>query len=157
MSLRDYSKAKSYCLRLIKFRVRSEYEIRGKLKNKDYAEGTIDQAIDFLKKCALLDDVLFAKLWVTSRVKKPLGLRRLAFELKQKGISPEIIETSLESLKDEYSEEKVLQGLVDVKLAKMKNLEPEKIKARLYGYFLRKGFSQGYLIEILNKKVKTSF
>jgi len=157
MSSEDLSKAKSYCLRLIKFRVRSEYEIREKLKNKDYAQSAIDGAIDFLKKCALLDDVLFAKLWVTSRVKKPLGLRRLAFELKQKGISPEIIEASLESLKDEYSEEKVLEELVDAKLKKMKNLESEKVKARLYGYLSRKGFSQGNIIEILNKRIKTSF
>ncbi len=149
----DLSSAKAYALRLIKFRPRSEKEIVDKLKNKGYGSETIEELIAYLKKTRLLDDALFAKLWVEGRVKRFLGLARLRYELKQKGIEPEIIESVLGGLAEDYNEEKIVEEIVIRKIKKMEGIAPEKIKSRLYGFLIRRGYPKHAVIEALLKYV----
>ena len=157
MPSEDVSRAKSCCLQLIKFRLRSEHEIREKLKDKDFSLKVIEEAVVFLKKSGLLDDRLFARLWVSSRLNKPYGARRLRFELKKKGIAPSLIEEALEPFKDESASKKILEEFVERKIKKLKGLPPEKAKARLYSLLMRRGFSQGDILDTIHKKFKSSF
>lgn len=138
---RSLPRARDYVLRLFKIRMRSEKEVRDKLKLKQYEADVIENTVLFLKKACLLDDALFAKLWVASRLKKPLGLRRLGFELKVKGVPQEAIDEALTNVQKDYDEGSVLQGLIQVKMKKMKDLAPDKRKARLYAWLLRRGYS----------------
>ena len=154
MSVQSLSKAKNYALRLIKFRLRSEKEIRDRLKQKDFSPEMIDQTADFLKRAGFLDDALFARLWVSSRIKKPLGPKRLSYELKVKGIDKRVIEETLAASQKEYAPEKAIADIISLKLKKMQGLAPEKIKARLYGLLLRRGFPQDLVIEALNAVLK---
>ena len=156
MPLEDLTKARAYAFRLIKFRLRSEQEIRERLKRKDFARTAIDATVDFLKKAGLLDDALFARLWAASRLKKPLSLRSVHYELKQKGIALHLIEETLKSYKEDYREEEVIQALIGTRLKKMKHLSQEKIKARLYGFLLRRGYGQSLVIDALNKALSSS-
>ena len=151
--LQDIASAKNYCLRLIKFRARSEKEIREKLRRKDYDAEIIDAVISSLKRVKLLDDVLFAKLWVQSRIKRSIGLNRLAYELKQKGIDKSTIDEALQRAGENYDEKDVVLEIVRHKLGKMKNIPPEKAKSRLYGFLLRRGFSKNIVIETLIKEI----
>ena len=151
--LQDIASAKNYCLRLIKFRARSEKEIREKLRRKDYDAEIIDAVISSLKRVKLLDDVLFAKLWVESRIKRSLGLNRLAYELKQKGIDKSTIDEALQRAGENYDEKDVVLEIVRHKLEKMKNILPEKAKSRLYGFLLRRGFPKNIVIEALIKEI----
>lgn len=154
MPAKDLSQARNYSLRLIKFRVRSEKEVRDKLKQKGFSPEVIDQAVDFLKKVQLLDDALFARLWVSSRIKKPLGARRLNYELKAKGIDKRIIEETLTEAQKEYGEEKAIADIIQLKLKKFKGLPREKIKARLYGLLLRRGYSAALVMDALEGALK---
>ena len=88
---KDLSSAKKACFRLIKFRPRSEYELRTRLLQKGFEKEVIDGAITAISKIGLVDDLAFARMWTESRLKKPLGLNRIYFELKQKGVGKEII------------------------------------------------------------------
>lgn len=148
---RDAAGAKNYALRLIKIRLRSEKEIRDKLKTKEYSLQVIEEVVDFLKKINLLDDGLFAKLWVESRIKRPLGLARLKYELKLKGIDKGIIEEAINRVKENYDEETVIGDVVRNKVKRMKGLPAEKIKARLFGFLLRKGYSRDLVFDALKK------
>jgi regulatory protein len=141
MAERSLPKARDYALRLFKIRMRSEKEVRDKLKLKKYEADVIDKTVEFLKKAYLLDDALFARLWVASRLKKPMGLRRLEFELKLKGVPREDIDEALANAQKDYDEGSVLQGLIQAKMKKMKTLAPDKKKARLYAWLLRRGYS----------------
>ena len=145
--------AKSYALRLIKFRLRSERELAEKLERKSYPAETIDAVVFSLKKARLLDDALFAKLWAESRLKRSYGLARLAYELKQKGIDKDIIEETLKDLRQNYSEEETVLRVVRHKIEKMKNLAPEKIRARLYGFLLRRGYPSNIVIHVLLNEI----
>ncbi|HAJ56884.1 MAG TPA: RecX family transcriptional regulator [Candidatus Omnitrophica bacterium] len=147
----DLSKARNCALRLIKFRLRSEKEVRDKLKEKGFAAETIDTAVDFLKKTGLLDDTLFARLWVESRIKRPLGLARLRLELKKKGIDKGVIEPVLEAASANYSEEEAVKNIIDMKIKKMRGLDPVKAKRRLYGFLLRRGYPYGLVMDALKE------
>jgi len=149
----DITAAKNYCLRLMKFRLRSEKEIREKLRQKDYDSEIIDAVVVFLKKAKLLNDVLFAKLWVESRIKRFLGLSRLAYELKEKGIDKSVVDEALQRARENYDEKAAVLEIIRHKLGKMKNIPPEKVKSRLYGFLLRRGFPKNIVIETLIKEI----
>jgi regulatory protein len=148
---REAAAAKNYALRLIKIRLRSEKEIRDKFKTKEYSTEAVEEVVDFLKKIKLIDDRLFAKLWVESRIKRPLGLSRLKYELKIKGVDKGLIEEAIDRVKENYDEGAAITEVVRNKVKRMKGLPAEKIKARLFGFLLRKGYSRDLVFDAIKK------
>jgi len=144
-----FQKAKQYCFLLLKFRMRSVKEIFERLRSKKFDDEVIGRTISFLKQKGLLDDAAFARAWIESRISKPLGFARLKRELIAKGIDVKIIDKTIAELKNNYSEEAVVLELAKERLAKSHDAPPEKAKKRLYGYLLRRGFSPGIVIEVL--------
>lgn len=137
---------------LLKFRPRSERELEGRLGKKKFSVSVIRETLEFLKDKRFIDDAAFAKIWVESRIKKPLGLRRLRQELQAKGIDKGIIEGQLSEIKKNYQEEAIVRELIGGKLKKLKGIEPQKAKMRIYGYLLRRGFSPEVIIDLLNQR-----
>lgn len=136
---------------LLKFRLRSEQELYQRLKKKKFSEEIIKETLTFLKERGFIDDRLFAKTWIESRLKRPLGLRRLKQELNLKGINKEIIEDRISEVKSWYQEQDVVRGLALAQFAKLKNIEPAKARRRIYGYLLRRGFSPEIIIDAINQ------
>lgn len=145
----DITKAKRIIFQLLKFRARSRKEIEDRLKKKKFTREAISSVIDYFDKLDLINDEEFAAGWMKSRLRKPLGLRRIYFELKQKGITEEIIEQLKDNIKDSYNEYEVVTDLAKSKLNKLKNIELDKAKSRIYRYLLSRGFS----IDVINEVV----
>ncbi len=144
-------KAKDYAFLLLKFRPRSEAEICERLKKKKFDEKTIKETLSFLKEKNFIDDTQFTKAWIESRLKRPLGIRRIVLELKSKGIKNVVIDNQLEELKKNYSEEKIVNDIAQKKFAKLKNIEPDKAKRRILSYLLRRGFSPKVVFEVIDQ------
>lgn len=144
-------KAKSDALRLLSFRPRSVEELRRRLRLKKYPEELVERVLDLLKKQRLLDDESFAKLFAHSRVfSRPSGKRQLEFELKQKGLSKEVVSKAMTELAG-YDEHEAARGLVYGRFQKMKGLPREKKKARLFAFLRRRGFETGVVLDVLSK------
>jgi regulatory protein len=143
-------KARNYAFYLLKFRSRSEKEIFQRLKRKKFDPALIEQTVAFLKEKGFVNDADFARSWIDSRIKKPLGLRKLKEELRLKGIDNEIINNQLERIKKDYSEEAVVRQVAQERFAKSKAIEPQKAKRRIFAYLLRHGFSPEVVIDALN-------
>ncbi len=150
----ELQRAKNYAFLLLKFRLRSEKEIYQRLKKKKFPEGIIQETLFFLRDKKFIDDNFFAKTWIESRLKKPLGLRRIKIELRQKGIDKEIIDSQLSEIKKGYSEQEIVIKTAQQRLNKLKGIEPIKAKSRVYGYLLRRGFSPEVIIDTINQ-IKT--
>lgn len=144
-------KAKNYCFLLLKFRLRSEKELYSRLKKKEFSDEIIKSALSFLKERRFIDDNYFAQAWIESRIKKPLGIRRLREELKIKGIDKEIIDSQIQDLKKEYREEDVVTRLAKERIHKLKGIEPQKAKRRILGYLLRRGFSADIVMDVISQ------
>ena len=144
-------KAKHYAFLLLKFRLRSEYELYQRLKKKKFADSVIKQVLLFLKQRGFIDDSAFASAWIRGRISRPLGLRRLKQELRAKGIDKEIIEDQFEQLKNSYSEKTVVNELAAKKMEKLKEVDSLKAKRRIYAFLLRRGFSPDLAMEAVNR------
>lgn len=144
-------KAKNYAFLLLKFRPRSEKELYQRLKKKKFEECIVKETLAFLKDKDFINDVYFAKAWSESRLKRPLGLRRIKEELKIKGIDREVINSQIEEIKNNYSEEVIVANIARERANRLKNIEPQKAKRRLFAYLVRRGFSPEIVVDVLNK------
>ena len=143
-------KARNYAFYLLKFRPRSEDEIYQRLKRKKFDQAVIRQTLSFLKDRGFINDEDFARAWVESRIKKPLGLRKLTQELRLKGIDKEIIDRQIGRIKKDYSEEEIVLKLARARFDKCNGIEPLKAKRRIFAYLLRHGFSPEVVIDAVN-------
>lgn len=144
-------KARNYAFLLLKFRPRSEKEICLRLRKKKFTTETIDKTLSFLKDKGFINDGDFARAWVEARLKKPFGIRRISQELRLKGIDRPLIDCQIDRIKQAYPEKEIVSKIVLKKLKAMKGVAPDKIKRRVYGYLLRRGFSPDIVIETLSK------
>jgi regulatory protein len=129
-------KAYDRALNLISHRLRSEWELRDYLKRKDYDEDVQEATVSRLRDRGYINDAEFARRWVENRrLLKATSKRRLAQELRQKRISDEIINQTLEA--DETDELEVLKDLVERKRKQTKYQDDLK----LMQYLARQGFS----------------
>ena len=145
------TKAKADVFRLLRIRLRSEREIRAKLKEKKYEPAIIDEVVEYFKGIEQIDDRRFAKGWIASRTLKPFGLSRIKSELIQKGIARDTIEEELEKAAVNFSEEDAVLALAKKRAAKYAGVDPTKRKQRVYGYLLRRGFSPGSVMKALHR------
>ncbi len=144
-------KAKEYAFLLLKYRLRSEKELSARLKRKNFPEEIIRQTISFLKEKSFLDDDVFTRAWISSRLKRPFGLRRITQELKAKGIAQEIIARQVSRIDKDYSEPEVIRKLAQKRFAAVKSGEPFKVKRKVYAYLVRRGFSPDAVYDIISQ------
>lgn len=147
--LNSPEKARAYAFLLLKFRLRSEAELKARLKQKGFSEELSQDTVNFLKDKDFIDDRVFARAWVAARLKRPLGIRRIKQELIAKGLDKGIIEGSLLQAKKDYSEDQVASQLAQERFSRLGNIEPQKAKARVYAYLLRRGFSPDIVSDIV--------
>lgn len=147
----EFEKAKNYAFLLFKFRPRSEKELSQRLKNKKFDDRTIKDIVRFLKEKVFLDDSSFARAWIESRLKKPFGLRRIRQELKLKGIDEQIITSHIAAAKKDYSEEEIVKKITKEKFSKVRNLEVDKAKRRIFSYLIRRGFSPDVVMDAIRQ------
>jgi len=143
--------AKEYAFLLLKFRLRSEAELLARLKQKGFSQALSQETVNFLKDKEFIDDRVFARGWVASRLKRPYGLRKIKQELMQKGLDKEVIEGSLSSIKEDYNESQIVSQLAQQRFSRLKGIEPLKAKMRVYAYLIRRGFAVDVVGEIVKK------
>lgn len=146
----SFAKARDYAFFLLKFRLRSVNELAQRLRLKKIPAETIKEVLSFLKEKRFIDDNVFAKAWVNSRLKKPFGMRRIKQELRQKGVDKEIIEAQTAKPQG-YSESQTVLDLAKGRLNKSKGIDPVSAKRRVYAYLARRGFSPEVIIDTLNQ------
>lgn len=125
-------------LALLEFRDRTEWELRQKLKEREYSAEEIDETVLFLKEYRYLDDEAYVGRYIRSCAARK-SRRQIRADLEHKGVSREIIDLQLqEKTVDEDSQiRKLLQkkGYVPGK-----RLEPTEYR-RIMGALGRRGFS----------------
>ena len=144
-------KAKDTIFRLLKFRPRSEKEIRDRLNNKNFQKENIDGAIQYFKDLQLIDDRQFARNWISSRLQRPFGPNRIRFELKEKGIHADILQEELKSATSNFPEEEIVLALAKKRASLYKDIEKNKIEQRVYNYLVRRGFNNRAILKAIKQ------
>ncbi len=149
-----YNKA----LKFLSYRPRSEKEVRDKLLKVKVPEDLINKIIKKLKDYKFLDDLEFAKIFTRERsLLKLKPARVIKFELKQKGISKDIIEEVFTGSKEEEKDLEKAKEIIQKKIERYKGLDSFKIREKLSRFLVSKGFDydtiKEAIDEILTKKV----
>lgn len=104
--------AGSAALNLLSYRARSTRELREKLEEKGFEPSEIKKTIDWLTGAGYLNDEDFARERAGSRLRNMnWGTVKIAFELKTKGISPEIITRVLDEVDEDMEKEAAEKAL----------------------------------------------
>jgi regulatory protein len=148
---REFQQAQKTVWRLLKIRGRSEQEIIGRLKRKNFADDVITQTLGYFKDLGFINDQRFARDWINARLNRPFGLSRIRYELKHKGLAADIIKDELDRAAGEHDELDVLRKLVKQRKRQYEGIEPAKAKQRLVGYLSRKGFSIGNILKVIRE------
>jgi regulatory protein len=131
-------KAYQHAVRFLSFRSRSQMEVENHLRSKDYAPDVISQTIERLTHEQVLDDEAFVRFWLEDRERfRPRGERGLRYELRQKGIADEVIDTVLADL----DEDQLAWAAVEPKLRQWQQLDEANLKKKIFGFLSRRGFA----------------
>ena len=142
----EYGKWFDKTLNLLRFRLRSEWELRDYLKRKDAPPEVIDKILNKLSINGYVNDEQFAKRWVENRrLLKATSRRKLMMELKLKRIPADIIDAALADDKEQTDEREVLRQLISKKQARY----PDKMK--LMQYLARQGYNYDDIKSVLNE------
>ena len=141
-------KARDRALRFLSYRPRSEAEMRRYLQNKGVPKPVEEEVIRRLTAVGLLDDLAFARYWVENRETfKPRSLRMLRYELRQKGLSEEVIAQALEGLDEEES----AYRLAVQRGRRLIRLDHQTFRRKLGDYLARRGFPYEIVNPILER------
>ena len=98
-------RAKLQAYRLLAYRNQTSSELRDRLQRRGYTLAIIDAVMHQLVSDGYLDDRKLALDWARYRLQtKPLGRRRLAWELRRRGIASEAVEEVLGEVYAEFDE-----------------------------------------------------
>jgi len=117
-------------LRFLEVRSRSVAEVRRRLITAGYRPELVEGAIERLLELGMLDDEVFARLWVESRDRaRPRGEHALIIELRQKGIDATIITATLKARREvavRWEDAPALDG----EPASSTSISPDEVSAR---------------------------
>jgi regulatory protein len=134
----ERDKAYHQAVRFLGFRARSQQELVRYLQAKGYASVVVTDTIDRLLEEQYLDDEAFARFWLANRERfRPRSQQALRYELRQKGIANEVIETALADV----DEANLAWTAVEQKLARWQGLSEEDFRKKVLGFLSRRGFT----------------
>ena len=136
----EFQKTWDKLLRFAMVRPRSEKEVNNWFHRKEVHPSLFPKLLQKLKHLDLLDDNKFAKWWVGQRLAfRKKSRRAIEMELRQKGISKEIINSTFEETP--VNEEQMAKDLLAKKAYKWEKLDPRIKKQKISQYLVGKGFS----------------
>lgn len=132
------NKAYNHAIYFLGFRSRSQSEIADYLRGKKYPPEVITETMDRLVREEYLSDESFARMWVADRERfRPRSRRALRYELRQKGVSDDVIENVLADI----DEDELAWRAIEAKLRQWKHLDEPHFKKKALGFLSRRGFN----------------
>ena len=143
-------RAKQKAMALLKRSDRTEKELRIKLKQSEYPEMAIDEAVSYVMKYGYVDDERYLENYVFYK-KGQKSLRVIEMELQQKGLSKEQIREQIE--KEEINDGEAIQKAIRKKIGAKSGLSYEETQ-KVAAYLYRKGFKEEDIRKYLWNRVE---
>lgn len=148
-----FAKARDKALKLLGLRARSRKEIYDKLK-PDYSEEVIERVISLLEKYGYLNDEAFAKAYSNDKFKaKGWSKKRIAHELRLKGVSIDIITKILE--KSDFDTASVLDKLLEKRLKGKIDIDYSE-KQKQFNHLASKGYDFDEVKDAIERYIKNN-
>ncbi|MDI6743478.1 MAG: regulatory protein RecX [Smithella sp.] len=153
MKALDLEAAKQKAFRLLSLRPHSEKELEKKLREKGFPAVVIKETLEKLHDLKYLNDASFANQWTRNLVVNKLwGNRKVIASLREKGVAAELIDSSIETAREELPEEEAIETLIKKKTAKRKTSALDfKEKQKIFQSLMGRGFPPGLILNKLGK------
>ena len=124
------------------YRPRSEFEIKERLRRRGFDDNTIESVISKLREQGLVDDAVFARFWQENRDSfSPRSQWLTKLELRQKGVTDDIIAQVIDAIDDEDSAYRAALS----KAQRLSQVDYQSFRRRLGEYLKRRGFGYGVI------------
>ena len=151
----EYLYAKKSSFDLLSYRLRSEREIKDKLKTKKVSSKTIDRTIEHLRELGLLNDEEFARQLIQNYISgKPKGKTFIKQKLFSKGISREISEKILNEIFENIDEKQIITGLFKKYCKKLQKSDKIEKKRKIFAYLAGKGFDFDVINQVIHENLE---
>jgi regulatory protein len=153
----DQQQAYLDAIRLLSFRLRSEYELKARLMQKNYEPQTIADTLDRLRREQYIDDSLFAEQLTQERVhSQKKGRNWIKQELQHKGLKPEHITSAMELI-DEQTEFSNAYALVHKKYGAglSPDADVQNIKRKAFAFLQRRGYGSSVVTRVMREFTKS--
>jgi len=148
----DYFKAKDAAFKFLEKTMKTESQLRDKLLEKEFDQVTIDRVVLMLEEYKLLDDHKYALQFLTEKL-RTRGLKKVSYELHQKGISKEVLDEVLETMDTGSIEEESCGKLAEKKFREIqkKEVDSYKQKNKLYAFLAGKGYDYETINSVIRR------
>ncbi len=144
-------------MRLLRYRPRSVAEAQKRLKLLGFQEREVEEVLHKAERAGLLDDDVFARLWVEDRLlHHPLSRRAVRLELTDKGIDPQIITATIEHLYPEEKERSIAVQLARARFARYRGVNRDRRMQRTVSFLTRRGFSFSLAVNTVRALIEES-
>ena len=143
---------KELSFRFLSNRMHSVAELKKKLLFKKFSAENIDLVLSDLSELNHLNDSKFAETFAHEKIQyKKFGLMKVKAELIRKGISKDIIESTLEKFTDQENFTANALQIAKKKLASSQynKLDVKKKKEKLFRFLMTKGYSPETIKNVL--------
>ena len=156
---REYGRAEGKAFRLLTLRAHSEKELRAKLHAGGFADVVVERVMGRCRELGYLNDELFARQRArVLAVSRLAGDRRIAFDLRERGIDAGLSARVIAEVRGELGEEEAATRLLRKKIRGRPVASlTEREKAGLARSLMGKGFPTGLILKILKKTEEEGF
>ncbi|HWH28894.1 MAG TPA: regulatory protein RecX [Mycobacteriales bacterium] len=145
------SVARQICLSQLEHAPRTRAELAATLSDRGVPDDVADAVLGRFAEVGLIDDALFAQMWVSSRHRgKGLAGRALSQELRRKGVDDDVARAAVDAI-DREQEAATARALVDRRLRSSRGQPTDARIRRLAGMLARKGYSAGLAYRVVKE------
>lgn len=144
-------RAKLRCMNLLQTRDYTKRQLEDKLRQGEYPQACIEEAIAYVESYGYIDDERYAKDYIEYHIQMR-SKARIEMDLQRKGITKETIRAAFDKLADmgmEQDEDAMIRELL-----RKKNYcadeSTDREKQKMYGYLCRRGFSSESIFKALS-------
>ncbi len=145
-------KARTQAIRLLKFRPRSEAELKQRLVQKGVPEPEALSLVQEFKQKGFVDDAKLARYLVTQQMLvKPVGRRMLLSRLKSRGVDAGLAQKAVEQGTEGRDELELARQTALSRFERLRDLPRETADRRLFGFLSRRGFSGDVVYKVIRE------
>lgn len=137
-------RAKKRILYLLSDSAKTEYQLRQKLKDGFYPDGSIDAAIEYAKSYGYIDDLNYARQYIECK-KEKLSKKQMKAKLRERGVAEQTVKIAFEEF--EIDESQIIKAYLRKKNIRVDSITLKE-KQKICAYFTRKGFSYEEILKI---------
>ena len=140
--------ARTYALKLLSYSAKTYNEIADRLNTRGFSDDIVTQTLSELKKLGYINDQKVGEdLALICLIKKGRGREAIQYTLYQRKIEKEIIESIIGSI----SVEKEAQAAWGYVTKRLKIIDIQSEKNKVYHILKQRGFSQDAIEQVLKK------